>query len=65
MFGLIAPTAYRSPCRGSKNQPAGVRPVTSARISVVRAMLPRLITLKPADILVPEAVCGDLMTLGG
>jgi hypothetical protein len=30
-----------------------------------RDALPRLITLKPADILVPEAVCGDFMTLGG
>jgi len=26
---------------------------------------PLLIALEPADILVPETVCGDLMTLGG
>ena len=32
MLGLTAPTASRSPCRGSENQPAGLRPATSARI---------------------------------
>ena len=37
VLGLIAPPAYLSLCLGSENQPSGRRPVTSARISVVRS----------------------------
>ena len=52
-------------CRGSENQPAGFCPVTRFMISVASSSLDLLLLRgQPADILVLQSVCGDLMPIG-
>ena len=65
MLGLIVPPANGSPCRGNENQPIGRRPVISAE-DLGRAHDPLALVLarQPADILVLEAMGGDLVALG-
>ena len=57
VLGLMVPPANGSLWRGSENQPAGLRPVTSARISVVSSMRAFSSSRgERAHVLVPEAL---------